>query len=63
MKNQTHPFSRVSQFTLPTAEVSSKVEVVIELQPNEFTDNTDPVGFFEQEYDPIEFLTLGSKLT
>ena len=33
------------------------------MQPNEFTDNTDPVGLFEQEYDPIEFLTLASKST
>ena len=37
--------------------------MVIELKPNEFTDYTDPVGFFEQEYDPVEFLTLASKTT
>ena len=30
----------------------------IALQPNEFTDNTDMVGFFEQDYDPTEFLSV-----
>ena len=61
MKNQTDPFSRISQFSIPLAVTNQKVKVELELQPNEFTDHTDPIGFFEQEYDPIEFLTLANK--
>jgi len=47
MKNQTEPFSRVSQFEVPFLGINQKIDISINLMPNEFTDRTDPVGFFE----------------
>ena len=38
-------------------------ERVVYLEPNEFTDMTDPVGLFETEYEPSRYLLPGSKET
>ncbi len=38
--------------------MSEETMTKLYLQPNEFTDKTDSIGFFELDYEPDNFLSL-----
>ena len=54
MKNQTHP---IQQY-ITSKELKLRERNDIFLSMNEFTDNSDLIGFSHSEPDPYSFLTI-----
>ena len=59
MKNQASPLQQTSRVELIEASVNSRKLLKFELQPNEFEDVKDSMGFFEDDsIEPINFFTV-----
>lgn len=58
MKNQEEPLSHMIQSRILLIQPSTKVEVDVFFSPNSFTDNTDAIGIFESDLQPIEWLSV-----
>ena len=59
MKNQASPLQQTSRVELIEASVNSRKLLKFELQPNEFEDVKDSLGFFEDDsIEPINFFTV-----
>ena len=52
MKNQTNPLQKINKIIDTKMTLNNDVNRELYLQIKEFTDKTDLVGFFEEEYEP-----------
>ena len=58
MKNFTNPLNKITLLDQAIAKIGENSRNEYQLQPNEFTDQTDLIGFFKLDQDPDKFLSV-----
>ena len=57
MKNRTNPVQTYRKNVYHVLKKNTSTSIDIELVPNQFYDYDDPIGLFQSEPEPYDFLT------